>query len=264
MYTAAVAVLLTLLNAVDGDLDELQRVVASIQNSNSSSRTAALPISDILSDFKDAHKRSAIHFAALRGRRKVIAYILEHSPASRDALDEDGRSPLLYAVQANEFSTVKMLLVDYGASPQVAALNGTSCLHEAAAIGSVRLCTLLVAHGAHVEAATANGTPLHIAVSEGQEKTVKCLVSELEANVNARNAHGITPLLLATLMHKVEMVRILLDAGADMAVEMPHLPGTYDDDNDDDNGGGGRKEYRHRTMNNNNNMMMMMMMTFLI
>ncbi|OQR99697.1 hypothetical protein ACHHYP_04939 [Achlya hypogyna] len=200
-------------SANDGDLAELEKVVDEIVATTGGS----LAKGDVLSDFKDAHKRSAIHFAALQGRRKVLSYILEHSPASLNLADEDGRTPLLYAVKANEFATAKSLLVDYKADVSIVAANGTSCLHEAAANGSVRAVKLLAEHGASLEAATPNGTPLHMAVSEDQEKAVEALL-ELKASVDARNQHGITPLLLATLMHKPAVATLLLRAGADMQV----------------------------------------------
>ncbi|RHY80521.1 hypothetical protein DYB26_003600, partial [Aphanomyces astaci] len=144
---------------VDGDLNELEASVRAIQDS-----TANVTVDEILTDFKDAHKRSAIHFAALNGRRKVLSYILEHAPGALNAVDEDGRSPLLYAIKANEFATAKLLL-DAGADTNVVESNGTSCLHEAAAHGSVRACKALLERGANLNASTKNGTPLHIAAT---------------------------------------------------------------------------------------------------
>lgn len=37
-------------------------------------------IKETLTDFKDAHKRTALHFAARKGRRKVVTYILDRAP----------------------------------------------------------------------------------------------------------------------------------------------------------------------------------------
>ena len=36
-------------------------------------------VKEALLDFKDAHKRTALHFAAAKGRRQVITYILEQA-----------------------------------------------------------------------------------------------------------------------------------------------------------------------------------------
>ncbi|RHY99664.1 hypothetical protein DYB35_011605 [Aphanomyces astaci] len=161
---------------VDGDLNELEASVRAIQDS-----TANVTVDEILTDFKDAHKRSAIHFAALNGRRKVLSYILEHAPGALNAVDEDGRSPLLYAIKANEFATAKLLL-DAGADTNVVESNGTSCLHEAAAHGSVRACKALLERGANLNASTKNGTPLHIAVATESAEPYQAPVSAKESD----------------------------------------------------------------------------------
>lgn len=131
-------------------------------------------------------------------------------------VDEEGATALLYATKENEFAAVKLLLAHF-ANPNIALKNGTTPLHEAAANGSIRTCKLLVENKALLDAATKNGTALHMAVSENREKTVEALI-ELGANVNATNEQGITPLLLCCLMNKPLVAKELLTANANLKV----------------------------------------------
>ncbi|CAI5727211.1 unnamed protein product [Peronospora destructor] len=178
----------------------------------------ATDIKETLMDFKDAHKRTALHFAAAKGRRKVISYILEHAPECAQCVDEEGATPLLYAAKKNEFSAVKLLLA-FSADPNTAMKNGTTALHEAAANGSIRTVKLLVEQKADLEATTKNGTALHFAVSEDREKTVAELL-RLGAKVNVMNTGGVTPLMLACLMNKPVVVKELLEGGATLSLAM--------------------------------------------
>ncbi|CAH0521143.1 unnamed protein product [Peronospora belbahrii] len=154
-----------LTSAENGDVEMLKQTVESMRI------MGVTDMKDIFMDFKDAHKRTALHFAAAKGRRKVINYILEQAPECVESKDEEGATPLLYAAREKEFTAVKLLLA-YSGDPNAAMNNGTTALHEAAANGSIRTVKLLIDHKAKLEATTKNGTALHFAVSENREKTV--------------------------------------------------------------------------------------------
>ncbi|KAL4156371.1 hypothetical protein PRNP1_005402 [Phytophthora ramorum] len=199
-------------SAENGDLEMLEKTVEALQV------MGVTDIKETLMDFKDAHKRTALHFAAAKGRRKVISYILDRAPKCVECVDEEGATPLLYAAKENEFSALKLLLA-YLADPNTAMTNGTTALHEAAANGSIRTVKLLVERKAQLEATTKNGTPLHFAVSEDREKTVAELL-RLGAKADVTNSGGVTPLMLACLMNKPVVVKELLEGGATLSLEM--------------------------------------------
>ncbi|TYZ62896.1 hypothetical protein PybrP1_006995 [[Pythium] brassicae (nom. inval.)] len=198
-------------SAEGGDLELLKKTVELIQG-----KGWAASGKEVLVGFKDAHKRSPLHFAAAQGRRKIISYILDVAPECVNATDEEGGTPLFYASKENEFAAVKLLL-ERGADATLALANGLAPLHEAAANGSIRTCNLLLEHKADLEATTPSGTALHFAVSENREKTVEALVKR-GANVDAANAKGVTPLMFACLMNKPVVAKELLAANADLAV----------------------------------------------
>lgn len=199
------------LGTTGGDLELLKKTVELIQG-----KGWAATGKEVLAGFKDAHKRSPLHFAAAKGRRKLITYILDVAPECVNATDEEGGTPLFYASKENEFAAVKLLL-ERGADATLALANGLAPLHEAAANGSIRTCNVLLEHKADLEATTPSGTALHFAVSENREKTVDALLKR-GANVNAANAKGVTPLMFACLMNKPVVAKELLAAHADLAV----------------------------------------------
>lgn len=85
----------------------------------------------------------------------------------------------------------------------------------------MEMINLLVDSGADVNAkGFEDGTPLHHAAMVPQEITLeplKYLISE-KANINARDTNGNTPLFFAFSMGNDEAVKLLIDAGADVAI----------------------------------------------
>jgi len=57
-------------------------------------------------------------------------------------------------------------------------------------------------------------TPLLVAAERGWDAGVTALIAK-KANVNLANSGGVTPLIRAVQVHDIEIVRALLDAGAD-------------------------------------------------
>ena len=110
------------------------------------------------------------------------------------------------------------LLFDFGYQPSLHAAENKEALWAAARTGDVKTLESLLAKGVDVNASNEIGiTALWLAASKGQLGAVKVLLKH-KADVNVRD--GIwyqTPLSQATSDGKLEMARVLLDAGADDA-----------------------------------------------
>ena len=112
-------------------------------------------------------------------------------------LREEGATPFWRAAQSSDTELMQRLL-DAGADPLIATDNGTTALMVAAGIGWVEGVT-------------------HEWSREQNVQTVDWLLG-LGADVNARDLDGRTALMGAAHKGRSEVVQILVDHGADMAV----------------------------------------------
>ena len=150
-------------------------------------------------------------------------------------IDAGGSTPLLFAAAGGSVESARALL-DHGADVNDTAADGNSALVLAAFAGHGGVARLLLDRGADPNAAGAGYSALHAAVLRSDGETVKALLVK-GANPNARmtkgspvrrfgsqwalvhNLVGATPLFIAALYNEVDLMRLLLDAGAS-----PSLP----------------------------------------
>ena len=156
-------------------------------------------------------------------------------------------TPLFHAAAAGHLDVVEMLLTN-GADPnKTETALGVAPLHEAARMNYVEIVQVLIEHGASLsiednegqtaldvatgdsrdllrEADAASGSPaetsaleegLDAAIEEGDTAEVERILED-GANPNFVNDEGDMPLALATMTGNLEIVQMLLDAGADV------------------------------------------------
>ncbi|MFZ1991292.1 MAG: ankyrin repeat domain-containing protein [Alphaproteobacteria bacterium] len=196
--------------------------------------------------------RPLLHHAAEHGHLDCMRFLLDRGFAidKRDKLDN--ASALHWAAQAGQLEAVRLLL-DRGANP-----DGAGDEHEAGVIGWAmvlagprkEVAELLLARGASptVFAAVALGredlvralaeagpnivdaqmsrherrqAPLHFAVARNLPEMVRLLI-ELGADASAKDDHGATPLQYGSSRTDPRIAGMLIEAGAD-----PALRGNY-------------------------------------
>jgi ankyrin repeat protein len=153
-------------------------------------------------------------YVAACGHAGTVRLLLD-AGANVNAADDDSDTPLHMAAQNGNAETVKALL-DAGANVNAATDDDTTPLHNAAH-GHAKAVTLLLEAGANVNSADKNGsTPLHIAAQNADIETAETvrILLEFKANVNSLSNDGQTPLYKAAVIQDVDIVRILLEAGA--------------------------------------------------
>jgi ankyrin repeat protein len=183
---------------------------------------------------------SALHLAVKGENPEIVQMILEQN-AEVEVRDSQGETPLL-AASFNGNTAVVQLLLDHGADPHVRDVDGKTALDKAGSLGVSRLlirlnvsqtCAFLVAadhgdpeqmqllldYGASPDVRTDyEETPLHLAAARGRLGAVRFLVLEVNADVNARDREGGTPLHSASYGPDAtpELVEFLLEHGADV------------------------------------------------
>jgi uncharacterized protein len=91
-------------------------------------------------------------------------------------------------------------------------------LHEAAATGDVRRIRALIAEGADVDARDRHGrTPILVATMARQADAVRALI-EAEADVDIRDDNLANPFLYAGAEGLLDILRLVNEAGADPAI----------------------------------------------
>ncbi|XP_011496279.1 PREDICTED: ankyrin repeat and KH domain-containing protein 1-like [Ceratosolen solmsi marchali] len=127
---------------------------------------------------------------------------------------EEGESLLSLACSAGYYELAQVLIA-MNANIEDRGIKGDCTpLMEAASAGHVDIVSLLIAHGADVNAhSTSGNTPLMYACAGGHEEVVRVLL-EAGANVEDHNDNGHTPLMEAASAGHVSVAKILLEHGA--------------------------------------------------
>ncbi|KAJ3102628.1 hypothetical protein HDU96_009575 [Phlyctochytrium bullatum] len=156
-----------------------------------------------------------LHCNANDGSCPQIAKRLEEAfPFLLDAMDVEGRTPLIVALAAG-MSDVANALLNAGASLSVRNRNGRTPLHQASASGLTDLVSRMLAKGADPSATDNNlWTPLHIACWRGHASVAQLLL-ERGVDVECNSGDWATPLALAARAGSLECCKVLLKFGAD-------------------------------------------------
>jgi uncharacterized protein len=167
---------------------------------------------------------AALISAASRNDLEMVDLLLR-AGADPKAANEYGATAL-YAAADKADPTVTKKLLAAGTDPNAALASGETPLMLAAREGRVATVRALLEGGADPSAKEKNGgqTALMWAIAGGHSDVTKELVQH-KADVDARSKSGSTALMFAA-RGDLESARILLDAGADVKVAIPDWGGT--------------------------------------
>lgn len=163
-----------------------------------------------------------MHAAHIGSVDRVKQYL--HAGGAADQLDRRGFSALTYAIAAGHPAAAQLLL-ERGGQPPV------SSMIIAIKRGLIDLVTSMLNRGANVNAidATTNYTPLIAAILADDERMVRLIVQN-GANIEAISrrpystpcdwecVHNCTALQLAASLGSVNIIRVLIQSGADINV----------------------------------------------
>jgi len=164
----------------------------------------------------NAEGQMPLHIAAMNGDTERAKLLIEGG-ANVNEKDAGGSTPMAYAICNSHPEIVDLLKdkdVDINAAINVA---GHTLLHIAAITGRTEAAALLIAKGANVHAIDGDShTPMYYAVYIGYTKIVDLLQAK-GVNINAPvNAEGQTPLHIAAMNGDTERARLLIEGGANV------------------------------------------------
>ena len=187
--------------------------------------------------------QTALMWAAAEGHAAVVAPLVA-AGADVDARSDGGFTPLAFAVRAGHGAAVEALLAA-GADVNLALPDGTSPLHLAVVNARYDVALQLLEHGADAAAAGPGWTPLHqlvwtrrpnrhynnpaafptgtvtdielarALVAHGADVDARQTAEPRDGYRNQLNRTHATPFLLAAKAVDLDMMRLLLDLGAD-------------------------------------------------
>ncbi|KAF2111938.1 hypothetical protein BDV96DRAFT_498386 [Lophiotrema nucula] len=161
---------------------------------------------------QDELKRSALHWAAVTGKREFCERLLtrpKNPRANINAVEVREKTPLHLAAAHGKEDIVGLLL-DFGADIKARSDGSWTPLHNACENGNIRNVKALLAAGAEINARLLNGmTPLHVAAQTGHLEIVQCLLERKDLKRAARDTFGITPFLRAAQNKRKDIVNVL-------------------------------------------------------
>jgi ankyrin repeat protein len=164
-------------------------------------------------DAKDESGNTALMSAAVNQDTQVIMLLVK-AGLNVDAKNDDGESAL--AIAAREGAGENLIaLIGAGASINLKQKDLDHALVSATNHEDLKLVRVLLKAGASANAKDDDKTVLMIAAENGKPEIIKVLV-DAGAELDSVNDSGWTALMFA---NDVENVRVLLNAGADMSIK---------------------------------------------
>lgn len=132
-----------------------------------------------------------------------------------NTIDPSAQHPLFMALRDQSDKVARFLLDQPGVQVEYRNAKGESPLMMAALKGNRDLVERLIQRKAEVN--KPGWAPLHYAVTHAEEASLPItrLLLEHHAFIDAQSPNGTTPLMMAALYGRPEVVRLLLDEGAD-------------------------------------------------
>ncbi|PCI97013.1 MAG: hypothetical protein COB15_08590 [Flavobacteriales bacterium] len=158
-------------------------------------------------------KRKLIHHASQKGYTELVQFLIDKGALVNDK-DSDGKTPLWYAAEENNYEVAKILINN---NAEVNITGDWNPLDRAAecSYDGVKVINLLISNGADVNLIVGGTNHIALVSALRQEKieATKILI-EKGSNINHQNANGETPTMQVAYYDREEHLQLLLKNGA--------------------------------------------------
>lgn len=165
-----------------------------------------------------AKGKTPLHLAAQFGRNETVAVLLDNGAKINRRTSDDKFTPLMLAAREGHKTTVS-LLISRGANANLVDLYGWSALHFTASWGRRETAHILIVEG------RANVNSRENDISNANEnffnKKIYNKKKKTPEEMNDGVVGGTTPLIVAVKAQQVEIIKLLLNYGAN--INMPEL-----------------------------------------
>ena len=191
-------------------------------------------------DKKNHYGQTPLHIACENGNVNTIEFLLQNE-ADINAKDKLSQTPLITAMKCNKEDAASFLIIN-GCKVNEVDYHSWSALFYAAEVGNIKLIKLLIEKKADIDIQDQDGyTPFQVAVLNNKIEASNLLRSDEDGSgsidifftavtqgniaivkdqlskgidVNQKK-NGVTPLMIAASNDDVDMIKILLEKGAD-------------------------------------------------
>ncbi|OAA59296.1 Ankyrin repeat-containing domain protein [Cordyceps fumosorosea ARSEF 2679] len=179
---------------------------------------------------QDKKAKTALHVGSLAGRLDVVRSLLKqsvepddgnslqsHATSEVDARAKNDWTPIHFAAAAG-FADIVQVLIDFGADISATDDLGNTPSHFAAVRGQADVIRILGKHGSRFSVHNNDGySPLDFASRQGHVNVVEAILEQelSAADIDQVSGDNITSMHAACIMGHVEIVKLLLQAGAD-------------------------------------------------
>ncbi|XP_065650594.1 uncharacterized protein LOC101237623 isoform X2 [Hydra vulgaris] len=168
-------------------------------------------------DVNDKKNYTPVMCAIWKGHLEVIKYLIGQG-VQINSTDINNKNGIHIALKENQIEVIKFLLDnDQFNKMNSVDKNNRAPVHYAALNGNSQALQLLINKNAPIDIGdNQEKTPLHLASEFGHLHCVKLLISTSPGDVNSTDACGMTPLHLAVLNDRRDVIRLLIVSGANV------------------------------------------------
>lgn len=158
-----------------------------------------------------------LHISVELGNYTMAKYFIDRGADVNEKAEFSELTPLELAVSKGNYAITKLLIENGAAINSFYYDSGDYPIHFAAEYGKEDIVELLIEKGADINCLNGSmKTPLSLAVSNGHKETAGVLIKN-GVNVNFPiDGYGNYPLHIAAEKGNIEIIKLLLDSGADI------------------------------------------------